>query len=122
MGEAKRVAVGNSPKNIGRQLRDLADAKRGEKIQVVIDRAARLAAMDYWRAYEIWYGRARQVTTEEIERVASGLEKKRREATRNELHDIKLRIAALESRLRQTDEEFHRPSIDALRLAVRRGG
>jgi hypothetical protein len=58
----------------------------------------------------------------EIERVATALTKKRKEENRNEFHELKKRLAVLESRLVQADEEFHRETITALRESVRGRG
>ena len=40
-------------------------------------------------------------------------------AARNELHDLRTRLLRLESRLLQTDENRHRPTIDQTRDAMR---
>jgi hypothetical protein len=97
-------------------LRELSEPiEREEKISVVIARAARRAGLAYWRAFDLWYGKARTVTEIEIERVASALEKKRKEAVRHELYELRVRIERLESLLVQTDEDFHRPTIAAVR-------
>jgi hypothetical protein len=100
-------------------LRELAEPwEPGDKVKAAIDRAARRVGLTYWRAFDIWYGKARRIETFEAEAIAAALDRKRREAVRNELHDIRTRIAVLEARLSQTDAEFHREAIDALGLAA----
>lgn len=94
---------------------------RGEKIRAVIERAQRRAGMSYWRAYEAWYGRAK-LTDDEIERISTALEAKQTQDARNELRDLRLRLEILESRLVQTDQDFHRETITALRQSVRGRG
>lgn len=102
------------------QFRELAaPIERGEKIENVISRAAKRAGMDYWRAYDFWYGKTRTMTEAEIENVATALTKKRKQESRNEVHELRMRLERLESSLVQTDEEFHRETIAALRASVR---
>jgi hypothetical protein len=106
-------------------LRELASPLLfGEPIKVVIERAARrvrpiLPQFKFSRAYEIWYRRARRIEQYELDAIAQALDKKRREAARNELHELRTTIERLESRLAQIDPDFHRPSIDAARSQVR---
>lgn len=109
--------------NVSADIRELAEpATREETVKQLIERAARRAGFAYWRAFDIWYGKARRVTDEEHECIATALEKKRREATRNDLHELKIRLARLESRLVQTDAEFHRETIHQIGNAVRGRG
>src|SRR5262245_53328414 len=97
---------------IAQSLRELAEPwPSGSKVKSAIDRAAQAAGLTYWRAFDIWYGKARQIRDFEIEAVATALEKKQREAARNEFHELKTRLAILESRLNQIDPDFHRPTI-----------
>lgn len=106
--------------DITEDLRELAQPwVGGEKIKVVIARVARRAGMKFSRAYEIWYGRARCIEQFELNAVAKALEKKRREDARNELQELRTRLARLESLLVQTDPDFHRESIDISRSQVR---
>jgi hypothetical protein len=106
-------------------LRELAaPLEFGEPVKVVVERAARrvrpfLATFKFSRAYEIWYRRARRIEQFELDAIAQALDKKRREAARNELHELRTTIERLESRLAQIDPDFHRPSIDAARGQIR---
>lgn len=104
-------------------LRELSEPRvGGEFVKVAIDRAAKRAGFGYWRAFDIWYGKARRIEQFERDALAAAVEKKRREAARNEIHDLRLRLARLESRLVQTDEDFHREDIAALGLALSGAG
>jgi hypothetical protein len=104
-------------------LRELAEPwAGGERIKTIIDRAARRAGLAYWRAFDIWYGKARRVTEAEHEAIAQALDKKRKEEARHELHDLRLRLARLESLFAQTDPDFHRPSLDSIREQLRQMG
>lgn len=97
-------------------LRELAEPwSRGDRVKVAIDRAARRAGLAYWRAFDIWYGKARRIEPHEIDAIQDALLKRRKEVTRNELHDLRTRLTRLEALLVQTDEEFHRPTLDRLR-------
>jgi hypothetical protein len=98
-------------------LRELAaPIPRDEKIMVAIERAARRAGMPIWRTFNIWYGKATTLRPEEYAAVAAALAEKKRLETRNEFHDLKTRLAILESRLTQIDPDFHREEIDQIRL------
>ncbi len=97
-------------------LHELAEPRPGgDKTKRAIERAAKRAGLSYWRAFDIWYGKARRIEPYEADAIAEALDKKNREAARNELRDLQLRIARLEARLTQTDPDFHRASIDVLR-------
>jgi hypothetical protein len=95
----------------------------GEKIKVVIDRTSKLCRLTYWRTFDIWYRKARKVEDYEIAQIAEALRIKNEKAARNELHDLKLRLARLEASLSQGNTDFHRASIDRAGEMVRgRGG
>ena len=101
-------------------LRELAEPwVGGEKIKIVIDRAARRAGLAYWRAYDIWYGKARRIEPFERDAINDAVDRKRREATRNELHELRFRLEKLESLLVRSDPEFHRADVDAVRSQIR---
>jgi hypothetical protein len=85
-------------------LRELAGpGEAGDRVKVAIARAARRAGLSYWRAFDIWYGKARRIEAIERGQIAEALERRRREAASHELHEIKMRIARLEALLARTD-------------------
>lgn len=97
-------------------LRELSEPwPSGGRVKAAIDRAARRAGLSYWRAFDIWYGKARRIEDFERVQIAEAVETKRKEAARNELHELKTRLARLESLLVQTDPDFHGESVAALR-------
>ena len=107
--------------DIAKQLQELSEPRgRREKMVSVIERTARLAGLSYSRCYEIWYGRARRIEPAEIARISEALEQKNRLDARNELSQLRLRLARLESLLVQADPDFHRPSIDLVGQQLRR--
>lgn len=100
--------------DITAQLHALAEPRSADEyIKNAIARAANAAGFRYSRAFDIWYGKARRVRDFEREAVAAALGKKTMEAARNEFHELKTRLAILESRLNQIDPDFHRPTLDA---------
>jgi hypothetical protein len=99
------------------ELRDLAGRFAGEPVKAAIARAAKMAGLGYWRAFDIWYGKARRVERYEREQIYKALAEKQRSATRNELHELKLRLARLESDLAIRDAEFYSADIAGLRVA-----
>jgi hypothetical protein len=103
-----------------RALRELSQPQmRGEKIQVIIERCAHLAGLSYSRAFEIYYGRARRIEPAEIARIEEALKQKAARETCNELQELRIRLARLESILVLSDAEFHRDAIDQTRAQLR---
>lgn len=101
-------------------LHDLADPRpRGDRIKSAIERAAKRAGLSYWRTFDLWYGKARRIEQFECDAITDALKAKRDQETRNELHDLRLRLARLETILVQTDPDFHRPTLDALGSPLR---
>jgi hypothetical protein len=97
-------------------LRELAKPMSyGEPIKLVIERTSRLARISYWRTYDLWYGKARRVEDYEYQQIKTALRIKQESAARNELHDLKLRLARLEALLATKDADFHRLDIDFAR-------
>lgn len=90
-------------------LRELSEPwERGDRIKAAIGRAARLSGLSYWRAFDIWYGKARRVEADEQQRIAEALTKRREEAARHELHDLRIRITRLEALLSRAHQDTHR--------------
>jgi BMFP domain-containing protein YqiC len=103
-----------SATNIIDALKEIAGPPQAS-VKRAIETAAKRAGLTYWRAFDLWYGKARKVQPGEIDAVQQALEAKRRLAVRNELHELRIRIETLEARLAQGDPEFFRPHIDAMR-------
>ncbi|WP_130229301.1 hypothetical protein [Bradyrhizobium sp. Leo121] len=105
-------------------LRELSEPwASGERIKSVLDRTSKLCRLTYWRTYDIWYRKARRIEPHEIDQIAEALAIKKEKAARNELHDLKLRLARLEASLNAGDTHFNSSAIDRTReLADRRGG
>jgi hypothetical protein len=104
-------------------LRALSEPwERGDKIKAAIARSARAAGLSYWRAFDIWYGKARRIDVDEAARIQAALQRQSEEHARNELHDLRTRLLRLESLLVSTDPDFHRPAIDQNRDALRNIG
>lgn len=94
-------------------IRELSEPRpAGDPVKAAIHRASRLCGLSYWRCFDIFYGKARRVEPDEITAIADALERKRELEAKNELQELRIRIAKLEARLSQTDEDFHRPTID----------
>jgi len=106
--------------DVAAQLRELSEpVSRGEKIISVIERTARAAGLSYSRCYEIYYRRARRIEPAEIARISEALKYKQAREARNELSELRLRLARLEAVLSISDPDFHRPDIGALRDGLR---
>ena len=111
-------------------MTDIADGLRelaapwnpGDRVKAAIERAARAAGFSYTRTFDLWYRKTRRVEDHEIAAVNDAIEKKRAEETRNELHELRTRLARLESLVAQKDPAFHRPTFDQMRGVVRKMG
>lgn len=90
--------------------------------KVSIERAASHAKLSYWRAFDIWYGKAHRVEDYELDRIQEALWIKNERAARNELHEAKILLARLEARLNAGDSDFYRADIDGLRATSTRLG
>lgn len=86
----------------------------GDKTKAAIDRAARKCGLPYWRTFDLWYGKARRVESYERDAIADALAAKRELEAKNELHELRTRLARLEASLGTKDADFYRPQIDAL--------
>jgi len=96
-------------------IRELAEPRpAGDPVKAAIHRASRLCGLSYWRCFDLFYGRARRVEPHEITAIADALERKRELEAKNELSELRRRLARLEARLLSTDEDFYRPQIDFL--------
>ncbi len=107
----------NTPNFVGsKMVKELSEPwSSGELVKVAIGRAAKLSGLTYWRVFDIWYRKARKVEDYEIQKIQEALRIKNEKAARNELHDLKLRLAKLEAALAAGDAEFYSPHIDAYR-------
>lgn len=103
-------------------LKELAEPRpSGEYVKRAIERVAVAAGLHYWRAFDIWYGKARRIDAHEAAQISEALRIKREKAVANEYHDLKARLAKLESALLvQGNPNVHRENHDPSGLAVRR--
>ena len=105
-------------------LRTIAEPfEPGERIKEAIQRVARATQLSYWRTYDIYYEKARRIEETELNQIKEALRIKNEKAARNELHDLKFRIARLEAMLSASrDPDFHGPDIDFTRELLRAPG
>lgn len=101
-------------------LRELSEpAPYGDKVKRAIDRAAHAAGLSYWRAFDLWYRKARRVEDFEIFQLNEALRIKRERAAANELHDLKTRIARLEATLATRSTNSRREAVDRTGIPLR---
>lgn len=84
--------------------------------------AARALHMPFGRAKRLYYGEARRVDAEEMDRARAAIEELREAKLRRQAGEHIAWLNATVERLRQTDEEFHGFNIDGLERAVARLG
>jgi len=107
-------------RDYGQALRELAGPRMaGDPVKQAVDRAARLSGLTYWRAYDIWYGKNRRIEQAEEMQILEALAKRRKLVARNEIQDLRTRLAALEAKLISDDEEFHSADLGAIRESLR---
>lgn len=126
-GHPSPIQLPQVPNFVGRSLGDtpasmLKDLGGGGPVKVALPRAAERAGLHYWRAFDIWYGKARRVEDHEVEKIKTALGTLNDRAARNELRDLKARLARLEARLADGDADFHRPTTDFLGETLRLRG
>ena len=80
----------------------------GDRTKEEIDRAANAAGLDYWRAFNLWYRKAHRVERDELDAINDALLARQAKDTRDELQELRIRLARLESLFVQNDPEFHR--------------
>lgn len=99
-----------------------APAVPGEKVPHAIARAAQRLGLDRGRVASFWYGKARAVSPEELERARDVAARRSRDAEllRNEHRRALDILARLEACLIAQDPDFHGPYLDALRDVVSR--
>lgn len=111
---------GMSPNSYGKLLREIAGPRlANDPIKAVIARVAKQVGLSYWRTYDIWYGKNHRLERHEEEQILEARRKQKRLAAKNELAELRTRMARLESLLLCIDEEFHRENVGALRAAAR---
>lgn len=107
-------------RNLGTNAAEMLQELGGRgRVKVAVDRAAKLAGLSYWRAYDIWYGKARRIEDFEIEKITKALGGLKQRAARNELRELKDRLARLEARLAEGDTDFYRQDVDGLGETLR---
>lgn len=118
--------VGSSPNFVGSEFSDALKelskpAPDDDRVKRAIDRAARACGLDYWRAWDIWYRKARRIDAHEAAKINEALRIKREKAVANEYHDLKTRLAKLESALLiQANPNVHREVSSPAGFGLRR--
>lgn len=91
----------------------------GDKIKAAIGRAANRAGLSYWRAFDIWYGKARRIDAHEADSIRAAVQQKIEEETRHEFQDLRTRLLKMESRLAANGSDSHREAFDQMRTRFR---
>jgi hypothetical protein len=100
-------------------LRELAEPRgSGEYVKRAIERVAAAADLHYWRAFDIWYGKARRIDAHEAEQIEQALQAKRDREDANEMADLRARLAKMESRMAAEFSVRTRPAAGSGRPSV----
>lgn len=100
-------------------LVELANRQPGESVKTAINNASKRAGLSYSRTFDIWYRKARRIEQFEQDIIAEAVTKFRRDLARNEFHELRTRMARLESLLAQSDPEFHHATIEQVRSQLK---
>lgn len=118
--------VGSAVVEMARLVRGAAaPAVPGERVPHAIARAANRLGFDRGRVTSFWYGKARHVDPEELERARDEAVRRAKDAEllRHEHRRAFEILARLEAALTAIDPDFHGPTISALRdMASRETG
>lgn len=96
-------------------LRKIADAQYGERLKTIIDRLSKDIGLSPVRTREIWYGYHRRLEQHEYEKIKTAYLRNRIYVAEKGILELENTISSLKALLRATDEDFHRPTLDALR-------
>lgn len=93
-------------------LKALAGPPReGDRTKARIDRAARAAGLSYWRAFDLWYGKARRIDAHEVDAIRAA-ERLRGEKSSHDLHAVAVEMEALAERLSALSARLDRKDAD----------
>jgi hypothetical protein len=94
-------------------VRRIAEPREvGDSVKAAIVRAARRLGFRFHRTRDLWYGDARRIDADEMDRL-------RELAAKAEARTAVANLLALRNSLAQADPDFHRPTIAALDDALR---
>jgi len=98
-------------KALGKKLAPLGNVRER------IEQSARAVGISQTRAFDLWYGKARRVTTEEVAHIKAALRKTVRRGILNDIAEMRTRLDVLEARMDAGDADFYEPAVDVLRQA-----
>lgn len=94
----------------------------GDKVKAQISRAARAAGLSYWRAFDLWYGKARRIDAHELDAIRSA-EAERAQRSGNRAHELKAvaeELEAIAKRLARLGSTEARSDLQALGTVLTR--
>lgn len=117
-------ADGSGPNSLGSQyseaLRELSMPwPPGDRVKAAIARAARLADLSYWRAFDIYYRKARRIDAHEAFQISEALRLKREKEVQNEYQELRIRLAKLEAVMATKHSNFDRASAHSMQPRLR---
>ncbi|SEP21692.1 hypothetical protein SAMN04487843_108229 [Methylobacterium sp. ap11] len=100
-------------------LREIAQPSGNDSIKVQIGRAARRAGLSYWRAFDLWYRKARCVHAAEIEAIRAARAARTRERS-DEYASLAADFEALAERMSRLSAGSAGADAAAFRAVARR--
>ena len=100
-------------------LKLIAPPVEGANIKSRIAAAARVTGLSYWRAWDLWYGKARRIDAHEADTIRTA-RRRRAESNRHELTALATDFEALAERLASLAAHSSREESDRARLLALR--
>lgn len=101
-------------------LRRLASPRpENDRVKTAIARAARRAGLSYWRAFDLWYGKARRIDAAELRAIRDAELSKAKES-KNDLIALAEDFTALAQRASRLDPEMAGTWAHAMRRIASR--
>ena len=105
---------------IADSLKLIAPPREGANIKARIAAAARATGLSYWRAWDLWYGKARRIDAHEADAIRTA-RARRAESASHDLQAIAVEMETLAERLaalgsRSSGQEVERARLLASRI------
>lgn len=104
--------------DFSRHLKTLAGPTNAGETKTAIDRAAKASGLAYWRAFDIWYGKARRIEHHEGEAILRAVQEKSVKGQANVIQQLQTELARLQSIHAQASADLDRQELDRMRSGL----
>lgn len=104
-------------------LKELAaPVQIGDRVKRQIERASRLSGLNYWRVFDIWYGKVWRIDVREADKIIAAVKLKRAGEVTNDMRELRLQLTRLEAKQALVDSDLDRQSLDESSNRIRSMG